>query len=125
MTTDPIVISSDPLLGVSICEVFAFLASSDSPTVRNSLLHGALPHLSEIMKNFRSDPFAPSVSAAMDLIDSVFGASAMPLPAGMLDAVASSLFEVLATSEDRDMVQSGLRIITTVVRKDVNQLLNW
>lgn len=113
------------MLGVSIGEVFSALAAAPSPAVQHVLLHEALPSLVASMAQIRIDPFSPAAAAAMDIVDSIFSGRPSPMGEGIFDAVASTLFEVLSVSEDRDILQTGLNIITSVVRKDVDQLLNW
>ncbi|ORY73226.1 ARM repeat-containing protein [Leucosporidium creatinivorum] len=115
----------DPMLGVSIGEVFSSLSAAPSLAVQHVLLHEALPHLTASMAQIRIDPFSPAAAAAMDIVDSIFDGRPSPMGEGLFAAVAPTLFEVLSVSEDRDIVQTGLNIITSVVRKDVDQLLNW
>lgn len=73
----------------------------------------------------RYDPFSTRASAAIDIVDSIFSGRKIPLGEGLFSVVAEILFEALGKTEDRDVLQSGLNIITSVVRKDVAQLLNW
>ena len=115
----------DPMLGVTIGEVFSALSASSSPAVQHVLLQEALPHLTASMAQIRIDPFSPAAAAAMDIVDSIFSGRPSPIGEGLFAAVASTLFEVLAVAQDRDTTQTGLNIITSVVRKDIDQLLNW
>ncbi|GAA6037267.1 hypothetical protein JCM8097_008653 [Rhodosporidiobolus ruineniae] len=115
----------DPLLGSAVADVFASLSASPSPTVQNALLSEALPALVSIMAEFRSDPSSIRAAAALDIANSIFSRFPSPLPAGAFDRVAEPLFEMLGATEDRDVIQTALDIVTTVIRKDVDQLLNW
>ncbi|GAA6011372.1 hypothetical protein JCM10207_008317 [Rhodosporidiobolus poonsookiae] len=115
----------DPLLGSSISDVFASLSASPSPVVQSSLLNEALPALVSTMLEFRSDPYSVRAAAALDITNSIFSRFPTPLPAGAFAAVAEILFEMLGNTEDRDIIQTGLDVVTTVIRKDVNQLLEW
>lgn len=69
--------------------------------------------------------------AALELIDNIFEGCPAPLGEGMFGVVAEGLMQLLvgaeggAGTEDRDMIQSGLNVVTSVVRKDVAQLLQW
>ncbi|GAA5867303.1 hypothetical protein JCM1840_005019 [Sporobolomyces johnsonii] len=115
----------DPLLGSAISDVFGSLSSSTSPVAQNALLTDALPALASTMTEIRTDSLSIRASTAVDITDSIFMHMPSPLPAGAFERVAEMLFEVLNVTDDRDVVQSGLNIVTTVIRKDVNQLLNW
>lgn len=113
------------MLGVTIGEVFSALSAAPSPAVQHVLLQEALPNLTASMAQIRIDPFSPAAAAAMDIVDSIFSGRPSPMGEGLFAAVAPTLFEVLAVAQDRDTVQTGLNIVTSVVRKDVDQLLNW
>ncbi|KDE03266.1 hypothetical protein MVLG_06259 [Microbotryum lychnidis-dioicae p1A1 Lamole] len=118
----------DPILGVAIGEVFTSLASTPSPIVTNCLQTDALPTLSNILLEIRTDPYSASAASALELIEAILsGRPSGPehFGPGLFDTVAASLFEVISSTEDRSVTQSGLNIITTVVRKDVGQLLAW
>ncbi|SCZ96701.1 BZ3500_MvSof-1268-A1-R1_C083g00450 [Microbotryum saponariae] len=118
----------DPILGVAIGEVFTSLASTPSPIVTNCLQTDALPTLSNILLEIRTDPYSASAASALELIEAILsGRPSGPehFGPGLFGTVAASLFEVISSTEDRSVTQSGLNIITTVVRKDVGQLLAW
>ncbi|GAA6059323.1 hypothetical protein JCM10212_005903 [Sporobolomyces blumeae] len=115
----------DPILGSSISDVFGSLSSSTSPVAQNALLTSALPALAGVMTEVRADPYSIRASTAIDITDSIFSHMPTPLPAGAFERVAENLFEVLNATDDRDVTQSGLNVITTVIRKDVDQLLHW
>lgn len=116
---------TDPLLGSSISDVFASLSASSSPIVQSSLLNEGLPALVATMTEIRSDPSSIRAAASLDIASAIFSRFPTPLPQGAFDRVAEILFEMLAGTEDRDIIQSGLDVVTTVIRKDVDQLLNW
>ncbi|KAL8280102.1 hypothetical protein RQP46_007432 [Phenoliferia psychrophenolica] len=115
----------DPMMGNAVCELFSTLSSISSPSVQSILLSSALPLLSSVLSEIHADPFSPRAAAALEIVDNVFDGQPSPLGSGFFGAVAGVLFEVLAVTEDRAIVQSGLHVITTVVRKDVEQLLSW
>ncbi|GAA5921433.1 hypothetical protein JCM3775_003046 [Rhodotorula graminis] len=115
----------DPLLGSAISDVFASLSSSSSPIVQSSLLDEGLPALVSTMLEIRSDPSSIRAAASLDIASAIFSRFPTPLPRGAFDRVAEVVFEMLAGTDDRDIIQSGLDIVTTVIRKDVDQLLNW
>lgn len=113
------------MLGAAISELFESLSSIPSAPVQQVILQEALPTLSNLMLEVRTDPFSSRAAAAVDLVDNIFDGWSVPLAPGVFHGVAPAIFEVLATTEDRDLVQSGLHVLTTVVRKDVAQLLTW
>lgn len=115
----------DPLLGSSIADLFASLSASPSPIVQSSLQNEALPALVSTMTEIRSDPSSIRAAAALDISNSIFSRFPTPLPAGAFARIADILFEMLTTTEDRDIIQTGLGVVTTVIRKDVDQLLSW
>jgi hypothetical protein len=115
----------DPLLGSSISDIFGALSSSPSPVVQNTLLTEALPALVATMAKFNNDSASIHAAAALDIANAIFNRFPTPLPAGAFDGIAPSLFEMLSGTEDRDVIQTSLDIVTTVIRKDVDQLLNW
>ncbi|BGP38381.1 hypothetical protein JCM10449v2_002313 [Rhodotorula kratochvilovae] len=115
----------DPLLGSSIADVFSSLSASSSPIVQAALLNEGLPALVSTMTEVRSDPSSIRAAAALDITSAIFSRFSTPLPAGAFARVADILFEMLAGTEDRDIIQTGLDVVTTVIRKDVNQLLDW
>ena len=116
---------ADPLLGSAICELFETFSAIPTPAVQQILLLEALPALARTMAEIRFDPFSPRAASAMDIVESIFEGQPATLGEGAFATVAGVLFEALGTTEDRDVLQTGLHVITTVVRKDVDQLLNW
>lgn len=115
----------DPMLGSAVCELFQAFAGIATPVVEQNLLHVTLPALARTMTEIRTDPYSSRASAAVDIIDNIFDGRPLPLGEGMFAVVGDVLFEVLASSDDRDLLQSGLHIITTVVRKEQDQILSW
>lgn len=116
---------TDPLLGSTIADVFASLSASPSPVVQSVLLNEALPALASTMTELRTDPSSIRAASALEITNSIFSRFPSPLPAGAYERVAEILFEVLGATDDRDIIQTGLDVVTTVIRKDVDQLLNW
>lgn len=115
----------DPVLGASICELFQAFSGISSTVITQNLLLEALPSLSTVMSEISHDPFSPRAAAAVEIVDGIFLGQPNPMGEGLFATVAEVLFQTLATTEDREIQQTGLHIITTVVRKDVDQLLNW
>lgn len=115
----------DPLLGSAICEVFDSLSSTASGVVEASIKDDAFPSLTAAMLQVRHDRYSTSAASATDILDALFAGRPAPLASGWFAAVAPTLFEVLSITDDRDVLQAGLNIITHTIRKDVGQLLEW
>ncbi|GAA5946175.1 hypothetical protein JCM3765_000143 [Sporobolomyces pararoseus] len=115
----------DPILGSAVSDVFGSLSSSTSPPAQNAILNSALPALASIMTELRTDPLSVRASTAIDIADNIFTHMPAPLLPDSFNKIAENLFEALNSTDDRDVTQSGLNIVTSVIRKDVNQLLNW
>ncbi|GAA5974253.1 hypothetical protein JCM11641_003356 [Rhodosporidiobolus odoratus] len=115
----------DPLLGSAISDIFASLSASHSSTIQNALLTEGLPTLVSTMTEYRTDPSSIRAASALDIASAIFSRLPTPLPDGAFQPVAEILFEMLQSTEDRDIIQTGLDIVTTVIRKDVDQLLTW
>lgn len=113
------------MLGCAVCELFLSFAAVPSLIVEQNLLHSTLPALALTLTAIRTDPFSAQATAAMDVIDNIFDGRTMPIGDGLFATIAAMAFEVLETTEDRDLIQTGLHIVTTIIRKDVDQLLNW
>ena len=113
------------MMGNAVCELFSSLSSIQTPAVQSVVLSEALPTLATVLAEIRADPFSPRAAAALEIVDNIFDGQPSPLGETFFGAVAGVLFETLAVTEDRAIIQSGLHVITTVVRKDVDQLLNW
>lgn len=79
------------------------------------------------MAEIEQDPFSPRAAAAVEIVDGILlgRPSEGGMGEGLFATVAEVLFGVLETTEDREIQQTGLHIITTVVRKDIDQLLHW
>lgn len=113
------------MLGCAVCELFLSIAAVHCSVVYENLLHSTLPALALTLTAIRSDLFSAQATAAIDVIDNIFDGRTMPIGKGLFTTIASMVFEVLETTEDRDLIQTGLHIVTTIIRKDVDQLLNW
>lgn len=77
------------------------------------------------MTELQADPLSVRASTAIDITDNIFTHMPSPLLVGSFDKVAGNMFDALNATDDRDVTQSGLNIVTSVIRKDVDQLLNW
>ncbi|GAA5868959.1 hypothetical protein JCM16303_000320 [Sporobolomyces ruberrimus] len=115
----------DPILGSAVSDVFGSLSSSSSPAAQNAILNSALPALAAVMTELQADPLSVRASTAIDITDNIFTHMPSPLLVGSFDKVAGNMFDALNATDDRDVTQSGLNIVTSVIRKDVDQLLNW
>ncbi|KAK4058553.1 hypothetical protein OIO90_000715 [Microbotryomycetes sp. JL221] len=115
----------DPMLAATIGSVLTTIASLATPAINASLTSTILPEINLALARVKIDPYGTAVSSAIEFLDAIFIGLPAPLPRGTLTAVAGPLFDVLTATDDRQVVQSGLNVVTNVVRKDVNQLLDW
>lgn len=113
------------MLSASVGELLAAFARIENAAVDRNLLDDTLPALARTMLEIRGDPMSVPAASAVTIVDSIFDGRPAPLTPGSFAKVADSLFAMLAITDDRDVQQTGLHIVTTVVRKDVDQLLNW
>ncbi|KAM0788544.1 hypothetical protein ACM66B_001672 [Microbotryomycetes sp. NB124-2] len=115
----------DPMLAATIGQVMTTVASLSTSAVQSALLSTILPELNLALAKFEIDPYGTAVSSAVEFVDAIFSGLQAPMGPGLFAAVASHLFNVLTVTDDRQVIQSGLNVITNVVRKDVQQLLDW
>ncbi|KAH9823821.1 armadillo-type protein [Melampsora americana] len=119
---------SDHLLVDAMTDLFTMLSTSSSPLVMQALTQRVLPQLGKALTvtevESPTDHFVIKASSVA-VIDGIFKGKLMPLSGGMFEAVAPGLFVTLASSEDPDLIQDCLNILTSVVRKGTDQLINW
>ncbi|TFY66382.1 hypothetical protein EVG20_g4698, partial [Dentipellis fragilis] len=115
----------DPIFLSVLTDIFSSIAGSPTPGVYETAVKQTLPKLTAAIAN--SDPEQSWIaSSAIELVTSlVEGAPDARLGEGFFAAVAPNLFACMKVAEDRDVLQNGVSLLTLVIRKDVNQLLNW
>ncbi|KAG0140386.1 hypothetical protein CROQUDRAFT_674684 [Cronartium quercuum f. sp. fusiforme G11] len=119
---------TDHLFIDAVTELFTMLSTSSSPLVAQALSQSVLTRLGQVLLVSNND--APKdhlmvKASTVAVIDGVFKGKTMPLSSGMFDAVALGLFQTLAFTDDSDLIQDCLNILTSVVRKGTDQLINW
>jgi len=108
-----------------LTDVFTSIASSPSPGVYQTLASQSLPNIVQAIAH------APTTEAwlagsGIELITSVIqGAPDGGLGDGFFAAFAPSLFQCIATTEDREIMVKSTECLTYVVRKGCDQLQAW
>ncbi|GBE77314.1 ARM repeat-containing protein [Sparassis crispa] len=117
--------NKDPIFISILSDILENLAKSPAPGVYESVVKHALPGLcNAIMASSADEPWI--TGAAIDLVGSlVQGAPESGLGEGFFAHLGPSLFLCMRTVEDRDVIQSGISCLTSVIRKDFNQLVSW
>lgn len=113
------------MLAATIGEVLTTMAGVPSEPVQRSIAGTALPELAMALSKVRIDPYGPAVSSSIEFVDAIFQGLPSPMTPGLFERIAGQLFDVLTSTDDRQIVQSGLNVVTNVVRKNVEQLLQW
>ncbi|TIC67003.1 ARM repeat-containing protein [Wallemia mellicola] len=122
---------NDPLLSSQLDDLFVTL-SKLSPSVHTALVNVSVSPLvsavSRALPGQTSDDDIDArllASSALQLINSIVGARAQGLEPGVLDSTCPALFSILEASDDRSLVQDGIELLTTFIRKDIQGLLEW
>lgn len=116
---------SDPLLSSTLSDLFRTLSSSPSPFTEQSLQQVALPRLAQLLEQEETDETRPFIDAGIVALNAIFDGRPTPLGSGFFSPVAAAVFGVLSRTEDDSVLQEGLECLTFVVRKDVDQLIQW
>nr|KAK4053501.1 hypothetical protein OIV83_001668 [Microbotryomycetes sp. JL201] len=115
----------DPMLAATIDQVLSTMASLSTPAIHSALLSTVLPELNLALAKVEIDPYGTAVSSAVEFVDAIFSGVQSPMGQGLFEVVAGHLFRVLTVTDDRQVIQLGLNVVTNVVRKDTQQLLDW
>ena len=115
----------DPLLSSTLSDLFRTLSSSSSPVMEQSLRQVALPRLAQLLEQEENDETRPLIDAGVVALNAILDGRPTPLGSGFFAPVASAVFGVLSRTEDDSVLQEGLECLTFVVRKDVDQLIQW
>lgn len=59
------------------------------------------------------------------VIGAILDGRPSPLGEGIFKAIGQSMFDTLSRTDDANILQEGLVCLTYVVRKDVDQLMQW
>ncbi|CAL1694900.1 unnamed protein product [Somion occarium] len=117
--------NKDPLFVSLLGEIFGALSGSPAPGAYEIVLKQAIPVLCNAILTASSDN-AWLAESALDLLDSIIGARGdRDLGDNLFATIAPALFYALATNEDRDVIQSGIALLTLLIRRAFNQLLAW
>ncbi|OCH92992.1 ARM repeat-containing protein [Obba rivulosa] len=117
--------NKDPIIISNLTVILEHLAGAEAPGIYENVIKLALPPLSNaILSSTEYDAWISGT--AIEVVNGIVqGAPNTGLGAGFFDVIGPSLFEALRKVEDRDVIQSGIECLTSIIRKDVNQILNW
>ncbi|KAK0530068.1 hypothetical protein OC835_004125 [Tilletia horrida] len=119
----------DPVLTSVVSDLFETLSSSRAPGVAHAVISHTLPQLARSMTETpeADEENAPLRQSAVELAGSVLeGAEAEVLHAvGAVGIVLPHLLEILGRTEDRDILQYGIRALTLLLRKVPDHVLAW
>lgn len=71
------------------------------------------------------DDTRQQVISSITVINAIFDGRPSPIGPGLFATVGQALFDTLNRTDDDNVLQDGLDCLTYVVRKDVNQLIQW
>lgn len=90
------------------------------------MLHVGLPRLAELLSlTGDDDDSRQQVISSVTVINAIFDGRPTPIGPGLFAAVGQALFDTLNRTDDDNVLQDGLDCLTYVVRKDVDQLIQW
>ncbi|KIJ34652.1 hypothetical protein M422DRAFT_76407 [Sphaerobolus stellatus SS14] len=115
----------DPITLSVLDDLLSDLTHSPAPGVYQVVVSESLPVLVQALKE---SPSTESwiASSAIDLISSLArGATKGNLGEGFFAAFAPALFACLQRTEDQEVLENAVVLLTYVVRKDPGQLLSW
>ncbi|KAK0554348.1 hypothetical protein OC845_000795 [Tilletia horrida] len=119
----------DPVLTSVVSDLLETLASSRAPGVALAVGSHTLPQLATSMTSTpdSDEENAPLRQSAVELTSSVLGGSegAVLAEMGAVNIILPHLLEVLRRTEDRDIMQYGIRSLTLLVGKVPEQVLAW
>ncbi|EMD32596.1 hypothetical protein CERSUDRAFT_161550 [Gelatoporia subvermispora B] len=117
--------NKDPIIISNLTVILEHLAGAEAPGIYENVVKLALPSLSNaILSSTEYDAWISG--AAIEVVNGIVqGAPDSGLGAGFFDIIGPSLFEALRKVEDRDVIQSSIECLTSIIRKDVNQVLVW
>ncbi|SNX84223.1 related to KAP114 - Member of the karyopherin-beta family, nuclear import [Melanopsichium pennsylvanicum] len=123
----------DIILLSVVSDLFESLAGSKQPGVPQVIVHESLPFLAAAIGSSlpgQADASAdggPSVIAetAVELAKSVLDGASPAALRGATGVLCPNLFRVLSSSEDRDVLQSGIECLTVLVKKCTQEIIEW
>ncbi|TIA84907.1 hypothetical protein E3P99_04112 [Wallemia hederae] len=122
---------NDPLLSSQLDDLFVTLSKSGAASHSALVGVAVAPLVGAIARAAPGQPGGDDVdarllaSSAIHLIDSIVGARSEGLEQGVLATTCPALFNVLENADDRSLLQDGIELLTTFIRKDINGLLEW
>ncbi|GAC99603.1 hypothetical protein PHSY_007206 [Pseudozyma hubeiensis SY62] len=123
----------DIILLSVVSDLLESLAGSKQPGVPQVIVQQSLPFLAAAIGSSLPDQQAatsndePSALAetAVELAKSVLDGADPAALRGAVNVLCPNLFQVLSTSQDRDVLQNGIECVTVLVKKCTQELLDW
>lgn len=112
----------DPSVSLAVSELLSAIASGRASVAQSSLQADILPFLSAALQA-KEESHIPA--SAVDMLDSVLNAAQSPLPSDAFETVAPNLLPLLAATDDRSIIQSGLDVLVQFSRKGWEQVQQW
>ncbi|KAI0082121.1 ARM repeat-containing protein [Panus rudis PR-1116 ss-1] len=117
--------NKDPLFLSILDETVGSIAATRVPGVYETVERLCLPPLSNALNTATNETSWVTYSA-LTLLNSIAEAQRdAPLSDAFFSAIAPGLFQALRTAEDRDVIQSGISLITVIIRKSFERLRTW
>ncbi|KAF8346879.1 armadillo-type protein [Amanita rubescens] len=114
----------DPIFISILADIMSLLASSPSNGVNEIVVKQAVPVLTNALASAK--PIESWItSSAIDLLNSIVEGRADGLQEGFFAHVAPGLFKCLSDAEDRDILQNGIKCLTSIIQKDCSQIVAW
>ncbi|KAI0789448.1 ARM repeat-containing protein [Abortiporus biennis] len=120
--------NKDPIFISILSDILQSITASPAPGIYQVVVQKSLGTLSQAIGN---TPKQESwiASAGIELVSAIVeGAPASEnggLGEGFFGQIGQSLFKCLRETEDRDVIQNGINLLTLIIRKDLSQLSSF
>ncbi|TIA71942.1 hypothetical protein E3P89_01920 [Wallemia ichthyophaga] len=122
---------NDPLLASQLDDLFVTLSESGSKAHSALVGIAVKPLIGAVSRAAPGQPGGEDVdarllaSSAIQLINSIVRARSEGLEPGVIATTCPALFNILESADDRTLMQDGIELLTTYIRKDIQGLLEW
>lgn len=125
--------AQDVFLLSVVSDLLETLARSKQTGVSQVIVQQSLPFLSAAIGSSLSgqpsssadDQPSAVVETAIELAKSVLDGANSAALRGAVNVLCPNLFQVLSTSQDRDVLQNGIECLTVLVKKCTQELVDW
>jgi hypothetical protein len=113
---------NDPLILDDVLEVFTSLSSIK--TTHTSLLSNLIPPIVNVLTNTSAHP-SGVVETMLNLLDILIKAIDTPLPSQLTSELFSIVLNVITTTDDHSLMQSGAAILKSYIKKAPTDIVNF